>query len=71
MTRLTIRLGPLDTPLAKWANARGLSLSDAARQLLAEGLGVEPPEMPQGTAALSPRKLREHQQHAGRSRRKD
>lgn len=52
-THLSFRLGPLATTLDAHCNATGESHSDVGREALAEKLGVEPPAMPQGFAAMA------------------
>ncbi len=66
--RITLRLGPLYTPLAKYAAKHGIDIAAAARQLLASGLNLEAPKMPQGTASMNAKDLATHQRMAAAKR---
>jgi hypothetical protein len=50
--RITIRLGDLSFPLAKWCAAYRCSPSEAIRAAVAKMLRVEAPEMPQGNPGI-------------------
>lgn len=52
--RLTLRLGDLSGPLIAHCAARDISPSEFCRSAIADALGVAPPDMPQGFAAIPP-----------------
>ena len=68
--RITLRLGNLSEPLGDAATESGRSLSEEIRYRLAESLGVDPPEMPQGFAAMDASTAARARQKSGESRRK-
>lgn len=52
--KLTIRLGPLAKPLGKRCDQTGETPSELVRRVIADELGVDPPDMPMGFAAMTP-----------------
>ncbi len=51
---MSLRLGPLAGPLVSRCESTGETPSDVLRLALAKELGLEPPAMPQGFAAMNP-----------------
>jgi spore maturation protein SpmA len=52
--RQTVRVGPLAPKIVRQLRETGETFSEYVRRLIADDLGVDPPAMPMGFAAMSP-----------------
>jgi len=66
---MSLRLGPLAEPLLQRCESTGETPSDVLRLALAKELGLEPPEMPQGFAAMSEKKAAKARKKSAKTRR--